>query len=492
MENVDKVMKVSVTPGKTYAVTTSEECTITSADGTTIATCVAGEQTVFVAPSSAVDVSSDTAVVVESFRSASTGGKVSRGYIQDAIEEATAGLPQVDASGNMTLEGGLTTAGAINANGGINVPVSPVNGNDVVRLIDISTPVNVLPLFSQKTVTPMRYVRGSAITVNGATVATGDTPLVLTNNRVIQVGDDNWGASGFHTFVLELNPFRFSTSEAGSPEGKSSQQDLGVRANFGLTSSPWNSAPDSTFSNMDLNDLLQPIKIHSNEWGYCPVASIWPGSASADFRARVGFQQCRDNGSRLIVNTEKLNQYLFACYDRRKIARIIQCYARQSPSLDPGHSYLFTQDRDGIIQLIGYVYHSYGWQTPCLWMTAHGSCGIQGCWHISQDCFNLLDVCKAGWPSSAVPDSGMSWPIQQSVFLAGSDGGTFTASITAADKTYTMSDDIPDWISYNNSDNDGDIILTASANDTGAERDGLVNLTLFNGVMYTIVIRQAA
>lgn len=124
MENVDKVMKVSVTPGKTYAVTTSEECTITSADGTTIATCVAGEQTVFVAPSSAVDVSSDTAVVVESFRSASTGGKVSRGYIQDAIEEATAGLPQVDASGNMTLEGGLTTAGAINANGGINVPLT--------------------------------------------------------------------------------------------------------------------------------------------------------------------------------------------------------------------------------------------------------------------------------------------------------------------------------------------------------------------------------
>lgn len=153
---MDKVMKVSVTPGKTYAVTTSEECTITSADGTTIATCVAGEQTVFVAPSSAVDVSSDTAVVVESFRSASTGGKVSRGYIQDAIEEATAGLPQVDASGNMTLEGGLTTAGAINANGGINVPLTAIAAQSVVNRTDAVG----LSMLSQALMTPS-YVQST-------------------------------------------------------------------------------------------------------------------------------------------------------------------------------------------------------------------------------------------------------------------------------------------------------------------------------------------
>ena len=34
---------------------------------------------------------------------------------------ALAAIPQVDASGNMTLAGGLTAAGAINANGGINI-----------------------------------------------------------------------------------------------------------------------------------------------------------------------------------------------------------------------------------------------------------------------------------------------------------------------------------------------------------------------------------
>lgn len=138
VEDVGKVMKVSVTPGKTYAVTTSEECTITSSDGTTIATCAAGEQMVFVAPCSTVDVSSDTAIIIESFRSASTGGNVSRGYVQDAIEEATEGLPEVDASGNMTLEGGLTAAGAINANGGINKPLTvlPTTAQSVVNRDD--------------------------------------------------------------------------------------------------------------------------------------------------------------------------------------------------------------------------------------------------------------------------------------------------------------------------------------------------------------------
>lgn len=38
-----------------------------------------------------------------------------------AAANALAAMPQVDASGNMTLDGGLTAAGAINANGGVNI-----------------------------------------------------------------------------------------------------------------------------------------------------------------------------------------------------------------------------------------------------------------------------------------------------------------------------------------------------------------------------------
>lgn len=41
-----------------------------------------------------------------------------------AAQQTLEALPQVDASGNMTLAGGLTAAGAINANGGINIPLA--------------------------------------------------------------------------------------------------------------------------------------------------------------------------------------------------------------------------------------------------------------------------------------------------------------------------------------------------------------------------------
>ncbi len=54
-----------------------------------------------------------------------------------AAQQALEAMPQVDASGNMTLAGGLTAAGAINANGGINVPLAvgaPTDTGAVNRL----------------------------------------------------------------------------------------------------------------------------------------------------------------------------------------------------------------------------------------------------------------------------------------------------------------------------------------------------------------------
>ena len=54
-----------------------------------------------------------------------------------AVQQALEAIPEVDASGNMTLAGGLTAAGAINANGGINVPLAvgaPTNESGVNRL----------------------------------------------------------------------------------------------------------------------------------------------------------------------------------------------------------------------------------------------------------------------------------------------------------------------------------------------------------------------
>ena len=52
-------------------------------------------------------------------------------------QQALAAIPQVDASGNMTIPGGLTAAGAINANGGVNIPLAvgaPTSESGVNRL----------------------------------------------------------------------------------------------------------------------------------------------------------------------------------------------------------------------------------------------------------------------------------------------------------------------------------------------------------------------
>lgn len=54
-----------------------------------------------------------------------------------AAANALAVIPQVDASGNMTLAGGLTAAGTVNANGGVNIPLAvgaPTNESGVNRL----------------------------------------------------------------------------------------------------------------------------------------------------------------------------------------------------------------------------------------------------------------------------------------------------------------------------------------------------------------------
>ena len=54
-----------------------------------------------------------------------------------AAANALAAIPQVDASGNMTIPGGLTAAGTVNANGGINIPLAvgaPTDTSAVNRL----------------------------------------------------------------------------------------------------------------------------------------------------------------------------------------------------------------------------------------------------------------------------------------------------------------------------------------------------------------------
>lgn len=66
-------MIINTTAGKTYAVTPQTDCTVSTPDGVLIASCPAGEQTLFVAPSADVEVSDDAALVTESFKGAPAG-----------------------------------------------------------------------------------------------------------------------------------------------------------------------------------------------------------------------------------------------------------------------------------------------------------------------------------------------------------------------------------------------------------------------------------
>ncbi len=84
---------VNIVVGRPYAVTTTEACTITSAEGLIIASCEPGEQAVFVAPCDVVRVSADAAHLTEttgSALSALAGGRAKRAlraYIEEKSSE---------------------------------------------------------------------------------------------------------------------------------------------------------------------------------------------------------------------------------------------------------------------------------------------------------------------------------------------------------------------------------------------------------------------
>ena len=84
-------------------------------------------------------------------------------------QQALAAIPQVDASGNMTIPGGLTAAGAINANGGINIPLAvgaPTDTGAVNRLHAAGL-AGVTDIFSQHA-----YLNTGSITATGTAATT--------------------------------------------------------------------------------------------------------------------------------------------------------------------------------------------------------------------------------------------------------------------------------------------------------------------------------
>ncbi len=117
-----------------------------------------------------------------------------------AAANALAAIPQVDASGNMTLAGGLTAAGAINANGGINIPLAvgaPTDTGAVNRFYTLGLAGAVSAL-----VQPI-YLNSSSITVAGSISKASNGTLAGLTQR-FSVGAASAGSNAYGSAVIPL------------------------------------------------------------------------------------------------------------------------------------------------------------------------------------------------------------------------------------------------------------------------------------------------
>ena len=117
-----------------------------------------------------------------------------------AAANALAAMPQVDASGNMTLAGGLTAAGAINANGGVNIPLAvgaPTDTGAVNRFYTLGLAGAVSAL-----VQPI-YLNSSSITVAGSISKSSKGTLAGLTQR-FSVGAASAGSNAYGSAVIPL------------------------------------------------------------------------------------------------------------------------------------------------------------------------------------------------------------------------------------------------------------------------------------------------
>ncbi len=115
-------------------------------------------------------------------------------------QQALEAIPQVDASGNMTLAGGLTAAGAINANGGVNIPLAagaPTDTGAVNRFYTLGLAGAVSAL-----VQPI-YLNSSSITVAGSISKASNGTLAGLTQR-FSVGAASAGSNAYGSAVIPL------------------------------------------------------------------------------------------------------------------------------------------------------------------------------------------------------------------------------------------------------------------------------------------------
>lgn len=115
-------------------------------------------------------------------------------------QQALAAIPQVDASGNMTIPGGLTAAGTVNANGGINIPLAVGAVTDTAAVnrfyaLGLAGAMSAL-------VQPI-YLNSSSITVAGSISKASNGTLAGLMQR-FSVGAASAGSNAYGSAVIPL------------------------------------------------------------------------------------------------------------------------------------------------------------------------------------------------------------------------------------------------------------------------------------------------
>ena len=119
-------------------------------------------------------------------------------------QQALAAIPQVDASGNMTIPGGLTAAGTVNANGGINIPLAvgaPTDTSAVNRLYAAGM-AGVTDIFSLHF-----YLNTDSITATG----TAQTTVLFPGQYARTNVPANTHSTVVHTFAGPAGQWNYSS-----------------------------------------------------------------------------------------------------------------------------------------------------------------------------------------------------------------------------------------------------------------------------------------
>ena len=152
-----------------------------------------------------------------------------------AAANALAAIPQVDASGNMTLAGGLTAAGAINANGGINIPlaVGAATDTSAVNRLYAAGLAAVTDAFSSQSFLSDFSLYGGSVAVDQTvpgqvwklSKTSADPGTVQINLMNPFLGASNY--SGWHGFILPV-----ALGNAGSTAARKLTFALGKPGNI--------------------------------------------------------------------------------------------------------------------------------------------------------------------------------------------------------------------------------------------------------------------